>query len=113
MAILQVIGILAGFVNSKGWKLKPLDKGRGAAVQETFSGQFIAENMSESIGSNLGETATLNKDKPDQQWLHGESEVFTFRSRLFAHSSFRNVKQQVENMKNLARRDKNSSNNCI
>lgn len=103
MAFLDVVGELFGFSDSKGWSLVGQDKG---IDQLEFKGQFIAENMSEQIGSVLAETTTVNKDKPNQQWISGASEVFTFNTRLFASSSFKNIKQQVETLKSFSRRNK-------
>lgn len=101
MAFLQVVGELFGFSDSKGWVLEGQDPG----FTTKFAGQHISENMEESIGSVLGDTTTLNKPKPEFQWLHGEAEVFTFTTRLFANNSFKNIKQQVETLKTYARRN--------
>lgn len=103
MAFLETVGELFGFSDSKGWSLVGQDKG---VSQLEFKGQFIAENMSEGLGSALGETTTVNKDKPNQQWLHGNSEQFIFTSRLFASDSFKNIKQQVETLKSFTKRNK-------
>jgi len=102
MAFLEVIGELFGFSDAKGWALVGEDPG----FSTEFRGEYISENMTESIGSTLGETTTINKALPDQQWLHGESEPFTFTSRLFASNSFQNIKQQIELLKSFARRNK-------
>jgi len=102
MAFLEVIGELFGFTDSKGWSLVAQDSG----FNVEFKGQFIAENMAEGTGSVLGESTTVGKDIPDQQWLHGEAESFTFTSRLWASSSFVNIKQQVELLKSFSKRDK-------
>src|SRR5690348_203395 len=100
MAFLEVIGELLGFSDRKGWTLEGQDPG----FTTKFQGQFISENMEETIGSVLSETNTVNKPKPDFQWLHGEAEVFTFTTRLFATTSFKNIKQQTELLKSFARR---------
>lgn len=100
MAFLEVVGELFGLSDRKGWALVGQDSG----FTTEFKGQFISENMVESIGSNLGETNTVNADKPNFQWLHGEAEPFTFRSRLFASNSFSNIKQQIELLKSFAKR---------
>lgn len=101
MAFLNVIGELFGFSDSKGWVLEGIDDG----FTTKFQGQFISENMEEQIGSVLSETSTVNKSKPDFQWLSGEAEPFTFTSRIFASNSFKNIKQQVEVLKTFARRN--------
>lgn len=103
MAFLEVVGELFGFSDRKGWSLIGQDAG---IEQLEFKGQFIAENMGENIGSALGETTTVGKGRPNQQWLHGDSETFTFTSRLFASNSFQNIKQQVETLKSFSRRNK-------
>lgn len=100
MAFLQVLGELFGFSDNKGWVLEGQDPG----FNTKFEGQFLSENMEETIGSVLNETTTVNKSKPDFQWLSGEAEVFTFTTRLFASNSFKNIKQQTELLKSFARR---------
>jgi len=102
MAFLEVIGELFGFSDRKGWTLVAQDPG----IKLEFKGDFISENMTETVGSILGENTTVNKQKPNQQWLGGESEPFSFQSKLFAHNSFKNIKQQVETLKSFTKRDK-------
>lgn len=101
MAFLEVVGELFGFSDNKGWELVPQD----AAFGTTIKGQFLAESLSQSIGSNLGETTTVNKDKPNFQWLNGTAEVVTFRTRIYANDSFKNVQQQIQLLKSAARRN--------
>ena len=101
MAFLEVIGELFGFSDKKGWSLVAQDEG----IELEFKGTFISENMSETVGSILGENSTINKQKPNQQWLGEESESFTFQTRLFATNSFKNVKQEIETLKSLTKRD--------
>lgn len=100
MALLEVIGELFGFSDNKGWVLEGQDPG----FTTKFQGQFISENMEETIGSVLGETKTVNQPRPDFQWLSGEAETFTFTTRIFASNSFKNIKQQTELLKSFARR---------
>lgn len=101
MAFLEVVGEAFGFSDRKGWSLV----GQDAKFTSEFKGQFIVENLDESIGSNLGETTTVGKQKPDLQWLNGETEVVTFDTRLFASNSVKNIKQQIELLKSFARRN--------
>lgn len=101
MAFLDIIGTAIGFSDNKGWSLEGIDQG----FQLTFKGEFVAEDQQEDVGSNLGETNTINKEKPNYQWLSGEGDNFTFRSRIFARDSFKNVKQEVELLKSFAKRD--------
>lgn len=102
MAFLEVIGELFGFSDSKGWSLVGQDSG----FDIEFKGEFISENMVEGVGSVLGENTTINKDKPNQQWLHGEQDTFTFQTRLWASNSFTNIKAQVELLKSFVKRNK-------
>ena len=102
MAFLQVIGELFGFSDSKTWSLVGDDPGY---EDLEFRGQFGAENYREAGGNaNLGEATTLNKAEPNFQWLYGDGEIVTFRSRLFALDSFKNIKQQVETLKSFKKR---------
>jgi hypothetical protein len=101
MAFLETAGEIFG-VGAKTWKLKGID----ASFDKEFEGQFIAQGLEESIGSTLGETTTINKEKPDFQWLRGDSEVVSFTTRLFAANSFKNIKQEVNLLKSFTRRNK-------
>lgn len=101
MGVFDVAGELFGFSDAKGWQLEGIDNGFGI----TFKGDFLAENQTETIGSVLGESSSINTASPNFQWLHGEAEPFSFTARLFASTAFQNVKQQVELLKSFARRD--------
>lgn len=100
-SFLEVIGETFG-IGAKTWKLTGLD----ASFDKEFEGQFLAQGMEEQIGSALGETTTVNKDKPDFQWLRGEAETFSFTTRIFASNSFKNVKQEINLLKSFTRRNK-------
>jgi len=101
MGFLDVVGELTGFSDQKGWSLVGQDPG----FTQEFKGEFISENMTESVGANINETSALNTEKPEFTWLHGEGEPFTFTARIFAHDSFKNVKQQIELLKSFAKRN--------
>lgn len=105
MAFLDVIGELTGFSSNKGWTLSYEDE--KFANADAFKGQFIPQGFVESGGdANLGETSTVNKSEPNFQWLFGEGETARFSTRIFATNSFRNVKQQIELLRSLKKRDK-------
>ena len=100
MGFLDVIGELFGF-GGKTWKLTGTDAG----FEKEFEGQFLAQDMEETVGAFLGETTTVNKGSPDFQWIRGEAERFSFTTRLWASNSFKNIKQQVNTLKSFARRN--------
>lgn len=100
MGFLDVVGELFGF-GGKTWKLTGIDAG----FEKEFEGQFLAQDMEETVGAFLGETTTVNKGAPDFQWIRGEAERFSFTTRLWASNSFKNIKQQVNLLKSFARRD--------
>ncbi len=102
MGFLDVVGELFGF-GGKTWKLTGIDAG----FEKEFEGQFLAQDMEETVGAFLGETTTVNKGAPDFQWIRGEAERFSFTTRLWASNSFKNIKQQVNILKSFARRDAN------
>lgn len=103
-AVIQTLARLGGAASpeAKSWALIGQDK----EFKIEFRGQFIAEGMSESTGSVLGENTTINKDQPNFQWLNGEATPFTFKSRIHASDSFMNIKQQVQMLKSFTRRNK-------
>ena len=92
-----------GSEDAKSWTLRGIDPG----FEVEFKGQYISTNMEETIGSDLGETSTVNKEQPDYQWVKGIGDQFTFSTRLFAEHQFQNVRQQVELLKSYAKRNKN------
>lgn len=100
MGFLDIVGELFGF-GGKTWKLTGIDAG----FEKEFEGQFLAQEMEETVGAFLGETTTVNKGSPDFQWIRGEAERFSFTTRLWASNSFKNIKQQVNLLKSFARRD--------
>ena len=102
MGFLDVVGELFGF-GGKTWKLTGIDAG----FEKEFEGQFLSQDMEETVGAFLGETTTVNKGAPDFQWIRGEAERFYFTTRLWASNSFKNIKQQVNILKSFARRDAN------
>lgn len=87
---------------AKVWTLEGKDEG----FKTRFQGQYIAQGMEESVGSVFGETISVGKQRSDFQWLHGEDEPFNFTARIFANSSFNNIKQEIELLKSFSRRDK-------
>lgn len=102
MAFLEVVGELFGYSDNKTWSIVGDDVGY---EDLQFSGQFPAQNYNERGGNaNLGESTTLNKSEPNYQWLYGDGEIVTFRARLFALNSFKNIKQQIETLKSFKKR---------
>ena len=102
MAFLEVVGELFGYSDNKTWSIVGDDVGY---EDLQFSGQFPAQNYSERGGNaNLGESTTLNKSEPNYQWLYGDGEIVSFRARLFALNSFKNIKQQIETLKSFKKR---------
>lgn len=100
MAFLDVVGELFGYAG-KGWSLKVEDPG----LNLEFKGEFPAQNMTESFGANLGETVTVGKEKPNFQWLSGDASAFTFTGRIFARDSFKNVRQEINLLRDLGKRN--------
>lgn len=103
MAILDVVGELFGFSDSKAWTLTGDDL---EFNDLNFQGQFMAQNFRESGGdAELGESTTLNKEKPNFQFLSNDGETVTFQTRFYATDSFKNIKQQIELLRSLKKRD--------
>lgn len=83
------------------WNLLNLD------TFEIIKGQFHAEELTENIGSVWRDTWALNRKHPITQFLHGETNTFSFRGRLFARSfleSTLEVKDQLNQLKEWAER---------
>jgi len=101
MAFLDVVGELLGF-SSKTFTIVGLDAG----FETEFEGEFLAQNLQETIGSFLGESSTVNKEAPTFQWIRGEAETVSFTARIWKSSDlFASVNQEIETLKSFARRD--------
>lgn len=103
MAFFDVVGELFGF-GGKTWRMTVIDSASDLKGK-SFEGQFIAQEMEEEIGSFLGENTTVNKGTSNFQWIRGEPDAFSFVSRVFATDGFKNVRQKIELLKSLAKRD--------
>jgi nucleoid-associated protein YgaU len=82
------------------WRLKMIDP-----PYTSFVGQHKAENLTEEIGSRIGEKSSLNKQQTDKTWLGGESSSVTFSTRVWASSSVKNVRETIETLRTFTRRD--------
>jgi len=101
MAFLDVVGELLGF-SSKTFTIVGLDPG----FKTQFEGEFIAQNLEETIGSFLGEASSVNKESPTFAWVRGEAETVSFVARIWKSSDvFASVNQEIEALKSFARRD--------
>lgn len=104
MAFGDVVGELFGF-SEKTWIMEVEEKNAELAGKK-FKGKFIPQQMQETVGSFLGENSTVNKDTPNFQWIRGEADQFSFTGRLYARDSLTSIRQDVELLKSLAKRDK-------
>lgn len=105
MAIGDVAKELFGF-SDKTWTMEviPEDQQLYKGTKE-FQGQFIAQNLEETVGSFLGETTTVNKEIPAIQYVRGETEFVRFQTRLFSDDSSFFVGPRIESFKKFAKRD--------
>ena len=101
MAFLEVVGELFGFSNNKSWELISQDLASGIS----FTGQFTPENMRDNGGAIINNTQALNSQSPSKSYGGGENEIFTFNSKLFASDSFTNIKQEIETLKSMSKRN--------
>lgn len=81
------------------WNLLNLDT--GALVK----GQFHPEDATMDISTAWSEKFGLNREHPIVQFLHGEVETFSFRSRYVATTSAENLENELDNLKGFARVD--------
>jgi len=99
--ILDSIGLgeFLGISTKDVWRLKMKD-----SPNTEFKGQFIAEDLTENVGSRVAENQALNQSETDKKYLSGDTETITFRTRIWATSSIKNVKESIEKLKSFARR---------
>ena len=75
------LGIAAGFASNKAWRITSLDD-----PSMTFTGQFPAENVQESVGTRQSETVAPQQSTPLIQFGSGDTEPIRFRARIFRTS---------------------------
>ena len=85
------------------WSLLNLD------TFETVSGQFHAEELTHDVGSAYSEKFALNRQHAITQFLHGEVEQYSFRSRFHATTVIEDAEAPLNMLKRWARRDESSS----
>jgi len=100
MAILEVLGELTGFSTpAKAWSLKNDD------TKEVIRGQFLPEGYTENQGAVIPESTTVNQATPFPQWVRGEQETANFTVRIFAAHSFKDIRRDVNALKNASQKD--------
>jgi len=82
------------------WRLKMKDP-----PETDFKGQFIAEELTENSEARFSEQTALNQPKADPKYLGGGSDNITFRTRVWADSSVKNVKATIELLKSFTKRN--------
>lgn len=86
--------------NMKVWVLTNLDS------NESIQGQFEAEGLSEEISATWGKFTSINRQKPIQQFLHGNSDQVSFTARLFRnHALDETPKKKLDKLKSWVRID--------
>ena len=74
-------------------------------TNELIKGQFHPEDLTMDISTAWSEKFGLNREHPIVQFLHGEVETISFRSRLVATTSAENLEDELDNLKGFARYD--------
>lgn len=86
--------------NQKLWILTDLDRSRDVV------GQFVPQNVTKAVAGELGEASSVNRDHPIQQWVRGQTEVVTFRARLWATDQEDvSLEDRLVRLENLVRRN--------
>lgn len=102
MALLDVLGELTGFSTpKKAWALKNNDDG------SVIRGQYMPIDYTENAGAQLNDSNTVNQQDPFAQWIGGEVETSSFRVRIFATHSFKQIKNDVAKLKKSIRKPSN------
>lgn len=74
-------------------------------TQELIKGQFHPEDLSMDISTAWSEKFGLNREHPIVQFLHGQVETVSFRSRLVATTSAEDLEADLDKLKSFARFD--------
>lgn len=72
---------------------------------ELLQGQFHPEDMTMDIGSTYNEKFSLNRQHAISQFLHGEVETISFRSRFVATTVIEDLEDHLATLKSFVRRD--------
>lgn len=81
MPLVPDLGIASDYISSKKWSLVSLDD-----PNNSFTGQFEAENVTENVGARLTSTTPVGQSSPVIQFSSGEKETVTFRARIYRTS---------------------------
>lgn len=94
------IGEFLGISTKNVWRLKMKDLN-----EQEFKGQFIAEDLTENIGARISSGTALNQQSSDNKYLGGDAETITFKTRVWATSSVKNVKSSIDTLKSFTKRN--------
>ena len=72
---------------------------------ELLQGQFHPEEMTMEVGSAYNEKFSLNRQYAITQFLHGEVETISFRSRFVATTEIEDLEGHLATLKSFARRE--------
>lgn len=72
---------------------------------ELVRGQFHPEDLTMDISTAWSEKFGLNREHPIVQFLHGEVETISFRSRLVATTLIEDLEDDLDKLKSFARYD--------
>lgn len=87
------------FKRQAKWRLYDIDH------DVTVEGQFAPLGLTRDVGSNIGETQSLNRQDTIIQWLSGTGESITFDAMLFADNILYSILEQMQALENLTKRD--------
>jgi len=99
MAFLDVIGELAGLSSNKIWTLEMID-----SPNTKFSGQYLAENATENVGTRINSQQSLNADSSNKQWVGGQDNTFTYDARIYAIHGLKDVASKIAQLKSFTRK---------
>lgn len=99
MALLDIIGEVVGLSSNKLWTLEMIDP-----PNTKFSGQFLAENTTENIGSRINTQQSLNADSSNKQWVGGQDNTFTFNARIYALDGVKDVASKIAKLKSFTKK---------
>lgn len=75
-------------------------------TSEIFTGQFHPEDLThEGVGSVYSDRWALNRQHPITQFVRGELERVSFKGRLHATTAIETLEDQINGLKDWARRD--------
>ena len=81
--------LLFNILNLDSWVLRNID------TNETITGQFYAEELTENISAKYETQTSLSREKPNVQYIHMNPYTISFKARMYQESFVPDIQQSI------------------